>query len=121
MDSRLILSVERIQSSFNGKLVQSRAELELLVEGDTEHLAECLDFLKQRDAILLIPDACTVYHHENLVEAIDGLVRQSGPMTPQAINDALDLPNAITCETLGWLDRDGRVKLDDGLNLVTAR
>ena len=77
-------------------------------------------FMLDRDAILIVGDGGAVYHHGNSVEAVFEKIRELGRTTPAAINESLNLPSAITCEILGWLERDGRVQLEDDTNHVSV-
>ena len=120
MSSELLKTVDRIQEAFQGRLMLHRPQLEDLAEDDTELLGRCLDFMLDRDAILIVGDGGAVYHHGNSVEAVFEKIRELGRTTPAAINESLNLPSAITCEILGWLERDGRVQLEDDTNHVSV-
>ncbi len=120
MSSELFKTIDRIQDAFQGQLMLSRAQLTALADGDTDLLGRCLDFMLDRDAILVIADGDTIYHHGNLVTAVYEKIRELGRTTPTAINDSLGVPSSVTCEILGWLERDGRIQLENDTNHVSA-
>jgi hypothetical protein len=89
------------------------------LSGDESLLTHCLGFLLDRDLVLFAAGDHRLYHRPRLVQQVAALIRAEGPLRPEEISEALALPDAITCQIVGWLERDGQIVVAEAADGVS--
>ena len=113
MSDRAVLRVaETIVEAFGERLYLSAAEIRRLLDDDEDLMTRCIDFLVARDELVLAADRSPrFYQRRNVTEAVAaelGKHRRGDRRGRSAA--AVDVPLAITCDVLGWLEGEGRVR-----------
>ena len=109
-DRTTLRVAERLLESFGASLSLSAAEIRELLEGEEELMSRCLDFLLGRDELFMAADSSPrFYHRQNVIRAMLNNLGSGGRKTANDLATTLGIPMAVTCELLGWLERDGRV------------
>lgn len=110
-DGGLLRVAEVLLEAYGDRLSLSTDEIRGLLDDDEELMSRCLDFLVGRDELVLAPGRSPrFFQRKNLTAAVREELGRRGRSLPEDLAQALDLPVAITCEILGWLEREGRVR-----------
>lgn len=83
-----------------------------LLNGDEALLFAVIEFLAHRDPVLTAADDHRLFHQETIARRILGRLARADRITTTELAAELELPTAVLCQVIGWLDRDGRIKID---------
>ena len=108
-DGSILLAADSLLAAFGPRTRLSTAELAEAAGGDEMLLTRALLFLRERDEVFTVAGSDLLYHRSNLVAEVTRALRTSGPRDAPGLSEELDLPVAIVCEVLGWLERAGTV------------
>ncbi|MAB87901.1 MAG: hypothetical protein CMJ90_00380 [Planctomycetes bacterium] len=113
MATNLLALVERIRIALEETGTLSHAELHALV-GDGEppsHLDQALRFLHGREAILIDASDQSVHLRAHVTNSVLEALRY-GPVSLDALAAKTPVSIAMVCDVLGWLEREGRIRID---------
>lgn len=111
----LISLVDRIRAELDrlGSMTDSDLESVLRPGEDRASLDRALAFLHGRDEILVEIPARAVHLRSRVRDTVLRALADAGaPVAIDALARALDLPAAVLCDVLGWLEREGRTRMD---------
>ncbi|MCB9832024.1 MAG: hypothetical protein H6807_06065 [Planctomycetes bacterium] len=110
-DGRLLRIAEVLLDSYGERLFLDCDEIRRSLDDDEELMSRCLDFLIGRDELILAPGRTPrLFQRRNLTDAVHRRLADRRGALPEDLAEDLDVPVAITCEILGWLEREGRVR-----------
>lgn len=89
--------------------------------GDEALLFAVIEFLSHRDPVLTAADDRRLFHQETIARRVLKLLSSETPIGTTKLADELALPSAVVCQVLGWLDRDGRIKIDIDADSLKVR
>jgi len=115
MPGNLLVLVDRIRSALEDAGTLTRDDLlALLTDGeDPSHLDRALLFLHGREAILIDAIDRTVHLRAHLTNAVL-LLLAYGPLSLEQLAQRAPVDMALVCDVLGWLEREGRVRILPG-------
>ena len=105
-------AARRVLEHFESRISCSAEELAADFAGEESLLVEALEFLRDRDELMMGLEGQRIYERARVTERLLEELRHRGPMTAADLAQRLELPPAIACEVIGWLEREGRLKSD---------
>jgi predicted Rossmann fold nucleotide-binding protein DprA/Smf involved in DNA uptake len=112
LTTHLLLLVERLRSAMEETGTLSHDALKAVLQpGETLHqLDQALRFLHGREAILIDGVDHSVHLRSHVTQAVIEALG-AGPVALDTLADRIPIGMALCCEVLGWLEREGRVRI----------
>ena len=120
-NEQLMRAVEVVGDAVRETCPADVASVLLLLGGDESLLFAVIEFLAHRDPILTAADDRRLFHQETIARRVLKRLSSETPIGTTELALELGLPSAIVCQVLGWLDRDGRIKIDIDADSLKVR